>query len=257
MAYALVEKGLLFDERERFDEARAAYDEAINRFGMWNDELAPIVDGALAVKALLLVDAKRPIAEAVEVLETGLGRFPEVNGSLLGVRALNVLSGLLFYMGDSDGALARVDQALMVCEVVGKPHRPDATVGTLAMKGHVLRQLNRAVSESEAQYIFEHLVVLETLPVYTLEALIVFIAHVGPARALKLIQESPETGFLLPLMTALQQELGECPRVAKEVEEVAGDISKLLRKLVQEGHEGPVSNDQLMSPKVRKHLKPN
>lgn len=46
-----------------------------------------------------------------------------------------------------------------------------------------------------------------------------------------LIRASPVSDLLLPLTTALEMELGEEPRVAKEVEEVAEDIRRDLAEL--------------------------
>ena len=57
-----------------------------------------------------------------------------------------------------------------------------------------------------------------------------FSVHLGPACVLDLIQRSPAADLLLPLVTALQQEVGLKPRVAREVDEVAQDIRKELAK---------------------------
>ena len=53
----------------------------------------------------------------------------------------------------------------------------------------------------------------------------------GQARTLKLIQASPAADLLLPLVTALQQELGQETHVAKEVDEVAADVRGNMMKL--------------------------
>ena len=65
-----------------------------------------------------------------------------------------------------------------------------------------------------------------------IHALVVFSARLGPKRALELIQNSPAAELLLPLVTALQQELGLKPRVAREVEEVAQDVRSKLTALL-------------------------
>ena len=53
----------------------------------------------------------------------------------------------------------------------------------------------------------------------------------GQVRTLKLIQASPAADLLLPLVTALQQELGQETHVAKEVDEVAADVRGSIAKL--------------------------
>ncbi len=47
----------------------------------------------------------------------------------------------------------------------------------------------------------------------------------------ELIQGSPAASLLLPLTTALEQELGFTPRVAQEVDEVAQDIRRELKEI--------------------------
>ena len=53
----------------------------------------------------------------------------------------------------------------------------------------------------------------------------------GLARSLELIQASPAADLLVPLVTALQQELGQETHVAKEVDEVAADVRRNLADL--------------------------
>ena len=53
----------------------------------------------------------------------------------------------------------------------------------------------------------------------------------GLARTLELIQASPAADLLVPLVTALQQELGQETHVAKEVDEVALDVRRNLANL--------------------------
>ncbi len=61
--------------------------------------------------------------------------------------------------------------------------------------------------------------------------LIRYTASLGNADVLELINLSPAKDALLPLVTALDQELGREPRVAIEVVEVARDIRRHLKEL--------------------------
>ena len=63
-----------------------------------------------------------------------------------------------------------------------------------------------------------------------LDVLVMFSSRLGPARMLEIIKTSPSATLLLPLTTALEEELGLEPRVAREVEEVAQDIRRDLAK---------------------------
>lgn len=68
----------------------------------------------------------------------------------------------------------------------------------------------------------------EDLSAPSLRTLLVLSAQLGPAPVLRAIEGSSAADGLLPLTTALQQEIGLKPRVAREVEEVAHDIRKEL-----------------------------
>ena len=65
----------------------------------------------------------------------------------------------------------------------------------------------------------------------SLRALLILSAQLGPTRVLGAVGGSSAADRLLPLTTALQQEIGLKPRVAREVEEVAHDIRKELARV--------------------------
>ena len=60
--------------------------------------------------------------------------------------------------------------------------------------------------------------------------LIDFTVELGPTRMRELIAGSPSAALLRPLLTALEEDLGLGPRVAREVEEVARDIREELAR---------------------------
>ena len=63
-----------------------------------------------------------------------------------------------------------------------------------------------------------------------------FSIDLGQERMCEIIQASPSTKLLLPLTTALEQELGREPRVAREVQEVARDIRQDLARARADGN---------------------
>ena len=65
------------------------------------------------------------------------------------------------------------------------------------------------------------------------DALIRMTVELGPGKMRELILASPAVDLSLPLTTALEKELGPEPRVPKEVEEVAEDILRDLKRLRQ------------------------
>ena len=233
VALSLLLKARLLAQSADLDAAEASYDEVLSKFYDWKDpEISELVNSALAYKTLNLL-TKEQIADAVELLQTGLGRFKGAFANALGGNALIILSMGFEMMDDLEGAIAQVDLALKVGKTaeIEKVEKSELIVSAVALKERLLHRLGLVINESEAEELLNHLVTLDDLPSESIDTLISFSAHSGPARALELIQASEASDLLLPLTTALQQELGEQPRVALEVEEVASDIRKKLLEL--------------------------
>ena len=95
-----------------------------------------------------------------------------------------------------------------------------------------------SASERDIAAILTILPNLDSLPKESLDALMTFSIEIGPERMVELIQASPSANLLLPLTTALEQELGHEPRVALEVAEVAEDIRKDLARLRETQSDG-------------------
>ena len=103
----------------------------------------------------------------------------------------------------------------------------------LICKAAVLDRLEESLTEGEFSLLLLCLAKVDELLPDFIDVLPQFIARFGPSRVLELVQSSPAAPLLLPLVTALQQELGQAPLVAKEVDEVAKDIRlDLLRQVV-------------------------
>ena len=103
----------------------------------------------------------------------------------------------------------------------------------LACKATILGRLDQTISEREFSVLLTCLAKLdaELQPPETINGILGFVASVGVSRTLELIQESLAADMLLPLVTALQLELGQNPQVAKEVQEVAEDTRARLIEL--------------------------
>ena len=71
---------------------------------------------------------------------------------------------------------------------------------------------------------------IDPLPTEGGNAMPEFIIEIGAARMRELILASPAARFPLPLTTALEWAPGLKPRVAREVEDVAGDIRRRLEE---------------------------
>ncbi len=98
----------------------------------------------------------------------------------------------------------------------------------LISKALVLDQFGRTISLTDCSWLLESLAKHGSLLPGTSEALTPLVAALEPSAALRLLQASPATHLLLPLITALQHELGKTSQVAKEVAEVARDVRARL-----------------------------
>ncbi len=98
-------------------------------------------------------------------------------------------------------------------------------------------------SERDLSTILSCLAGAEDLSAPSLRTLLVLSAQLGPTRVLGAIEGSSAADGLLPLTTALQQEIGLKPRVAREVDEVAHDIRKeLARTRTATAHPNTIAN---------------
>jgi len=97
---------------------------------------------------------------------------------------------------------------------------------------------DRSTIERDIAAVLTILPDLGSLPKESLDALMAFSIEIGPEHMVELIQASPSANLLLPLTTALEQELGHEPRVALEVAEVAEDIRKDLARLRETQRDG-------------------
>ena len=87
-----------------------------------------------------------------------------------------------------------------------------------------LYRTEQAACDAELSRMLTGLAEQKQLPNGIIDAIAYFASSIGQGRTLELIQESPAAEMLLPMVTALQLELGQNPRVAKEVQEVAQDV---------------------------------
>ncbi len=120
-------------------------------------------------------------------------------------------------------------------QIIGRYHTTtsigamERVVDALILKTLVLEESGRTISRDQFAMLLT-LIPKTGLRDLCIEALVSFVARNGAEIGLSQIQESPATELLLPFVTALQQELGQAPRVAKEVDEVAKDIRKKLAR---------------------------
>ena len=233
LAMAHVTKSAIPGQSSEWDEALAACDEVLRRFGDSNaPKVVEQVAVALVIKATVLRELGRR-EEALAACDEVLRRFDDGRVSLFAgqvARALVIRGAVL-------GELNRTDEALAVCDDVfdrfGDSDAPlllAQAADALVNKSIVLASLSRPAPPRD---IAELLAILPKIdpPTSAIGALIRFSVDHGPEQMREWIQASPAAELLWPLTIALEREMGLAPRVPEEVGEVAEDIRQTWEEL--------------------------
>ena len=231
LARELIEKGKTFRRLQRPKDALATYDEVVRRFGASKaPALLKWVATALLNKGAALGTLQR--------LEDALAIYDEVLRRL-GRSQFPPDPALIEYVflekAQCELECRRYESAMRTVSQVLEQCRPE-NFGN-RVRGHLIRARVILASgdpsrcEQDIEALLFLLPELDALPRELLTALMKLSIELGPARMNALIQGSPAAPLLLPLTTALEQELGLTPRVAQEVDEVAQDIRRELEGL--------------------------
>ena len=245
VATALLYRGMTLGTLDRREEALTACDQVINRFG---DSNAPTVleqvATALFYKGITLDTLDRP-EEALSAWGQVLHRFGEGDTPVL----LKTVAGALVCRGATLGVLGRPAEALAIYEEVLRrferaevPALREATLIALRNKGIALAALGLPEEAlASCKRFLDRFregagpTLFEQTPRALVDTLMRISVDLGPAEVRDMIRASPAWDLLLPLATALEQEIGQEPRVAREVEEVAADIRREMAVLRNAG----------------------
>ena len=218
----------------RYDEAIKACD-AVIMYQETHGVIVPTRNSANALlnKGIALVAIEKP-EHAIRVLDEAERLYETVARStdpaVYDVEMSTTLLGKATAFYNNNEPLRSIS---MLDRIIERYHTT-STIGVmvrvadaLILKTLVLEKSGRTVSHHQFALLLA-LIPKTGLRDRCIEALVSFVVINGAKIGLRLMQESPATELLLPFVTALQQELGQTPRVAKEVEEVAKDIRKIL-----------------------------
>ena len=233
-ATALHNRGATLIQLNRLDEALVAHDDVVERFGS-NDTptLQDIVSKSLLSKGVLLAHMNRP-REALGTWDQVVQRFETSDHPTLRYAAQFALfnkAALELARGRSKAAISAVDRGF---EVAGTEQPWDKLRGHLIRAQAHMIEGDRAACEQDVEALLSILPRLSSLQKYDLDDLCRLAVDLGIERMRELIKASPAASLLLPLTTALEKELGFEPRVAKEVEEIAEDIRRDLKRYKKE-----------------------
>ena len=232
-AKALLGRGLAFDKLGKTEDALAICDEVVARFGEHTDPwvLGPVAS-ALARKVSILGVAGHE-KDALDVHEELVRRVGSIAPSYqeLIEQSLIEKAEFHFIVGRFGQAVEATDLALDRCLTESLKNR--LRVLAIRVKARLADDECEA-TEGDIIEILSSLGELRALPKEILDALMEFSLDIGYERMRELIETSPSAALLMALTTALAQETGSQPRVAREVDEVAADIRKKLKSLKQD-----------------------
>ena len=229
---ALTNKGITLGRLGRSEDAVVVFDEVVSRFG----DSAQVAK-AIANKGVALAQLRRE-SDGLVAYDDMIKRF----GSSTDPETVEYVALGRLHKAITLSQLNRTKESLEIYDGLARQLRdsPMAELRNTATKAMVNRAVlktryglfaDKTAYERDLKTILSTLPTIDSLPDSAMRALAVFSVHLGPSRALELIQRSPAADLLLPLVTALEQEVGLKPRVAREVDEVAQDIRKELAKM--------------------------
>jgi tetratricopeptide (TPR) repeat protein len=246
-ATAMFNGALSHEELGQVEEALEAYDGILRRLGPDDGlESKRLVACLLFKKAYLFLKDDRG-AESIAACDDLVNRLATHEDPL--IREIVTGSGLtkgIALLKDNQiaEAVSAFDKVVMQFEPAASPDVASFVLLAIVVKTTFGEAA--AMSEKEVSILLNCQEREDELQWGVIEALTKFSASAGAKRTLELIQGSEAAPLLLPLVTALQQELGQVTHVAKEVDEVAGDVRQRLVQIA--------SSVQVGTPTVRATL---
>ena len=231
VAKAFEHKAVALLRLNRLEAALAVIDEAIQRFGRCDaGNILDVVAATLVNKGWELLTLHRA-EEAQEVWAEAQRRF-EGNDS---PRMWNAMKSALLGKATVELARGQYDAAIAAADRVfrhGGSGSPEIEWLTHRVRARAhLRKGDTGACASDVEKILAIVPNLGSMSKEVLDWLSSMAVALGLEKMRDLIKASPSSDLLLPLTTALEKDLGEEPRVAKEVEEVAEDILRDLKEL--------------------------
>ena len=238
VAQALSRKGHALSDLDRLEDALVACDEVVRRFG--GSEMPDVLESvaqALVCRGFTLGRLNRT-EDAVATFDEVVRRFGDSESPAF----RRATEGALLIKADFDIECQRykvaIEAAGRVIDMCHTESSENQWLAYLIRAKATLASGDLSASERDIAEILTILPDLDSLPKESLDALMAFSIEIGLERMVELIQASPSANLLLPLTTALEQELGHEPRVALEVAEVAEDIRKDLARLRETQSDG-------------------
>ena len=231
---AALNKVLKLNVAGRYDESIRACDDLLASFGTSREPAHVVmVATALDSKGRAWVELGNA-PEAVHAYDQALECFAAVPAPDLDQLVADTMlrKGLALVQNqDPSGAVAAFDEVVARFAAADAKNLAAKVTRALMSKAAALLLQGKTLTESDFSLLLDCLSKESELRPGLIQGLTTLAMISGLARTLELIQASPAADLLVPLVTALQQELGQETRVAKEVDEVALDVRRNLANL--------------------------
>ena len=242
LAYTVVYKSFLLCKLNQDEESLANVIELINRLEARKEtNFAVVLAMAYYIKGIVILTQGEP-QNALDACNRALASIAVVNPSaeLTHLLASIICCQGLALVGNNDRveALEAFDYVISLHRVSGGSALSDSVGFALVEKIIILDEVGNTISDSEFSLLLHWLAERDVVSGRIIQAIVYFVFRSELAQAIELIQTSPAAQLLLPLLTALQQELGVTTHVAKEIDEVATDIRLALAKARSERKRG-------------------
>ena len=226
-AVASLNKVLRLNLAGRYDEGVRACEQMLTSFETSREpSIVAAVAIALDSKGRAWDELGNP-SEAVYAYEQALDRFATAQmwdlSQLVADTMLRKGSALV-QNGNPSEAVVAFDAVVAKFASADETSLVTQVATALLSKAAALLLQGKTITESDFSLLLDCVSKEEDLRPGLIQVLTILAVTSGLARTLKLIQASPAADSLLPLVAALQQELGQETHVAKEVDEVAADI---------------------------------
>ena len=235
VAITLLKELILLIEAGQDDESLAICSEFVNRFETRTEPQFHLLIAVIFYVKGIVLSKRDNINKALTTYDQALTYLSGTSENWI---SNFIMAGMIFCKGmtfmqnsQPEEALAAFDQVVALDGKSKGTHFAGTTANALAAKVIALDEMDQTISETEFSLLLKSLQKWGQLSNRCLNAIAFFVIRVEPARAIELIQASPAAQGLLPIVTALQQELGQITHVAKEVDEVSADIRRIFVEL--------------------------
>ena len=233
-AVASVNKVLRLNLAGRYDEGITACDQMMASFGTSREPVIVVMMANALDSKGRAWDQLGDSSEAVYAYEQALDCFAAVKTSELDQFVADTMlrkGSALVQIQKPSEAVAAFDEVIARFAAADETNLVAKVTSALLSKAAAVLLQGETLADSDFSLLLDCLSREGELRPGLIQGLTTLAVISGQARTIGLIQASPAADLLLPLVTALQQDLGQETHVAKEVDEVAADIRRNMMRL--------------------------